>query len=112
MRKKLENNRSGMTEHITACGMDFYVTVNFYEDLKPGEIFVRIAKEGSTLSGLIDSLVTTASIALQYGTPWEVIESKWLGHRFPPNDDENPSIIHALAATISRLISRKADLWK
>ena len=99
-------------KEIQACGFTLIVTVNFYDDtLEPGELFVNIAKQGSTISGFVDALVTTISIALQHGVPWEVLRNKYVDHKFEPSDGVNPSLVHAIAVAVDNLIQVKKDLW-
>jgi ribonucleoside-diphosphate reductase alpha chain len=67
-----------------------------YEDGQPGEIFIRMAKEGSTISGLMDSFATSVSMALQYGVPLKVLVDKFLHVRFEPSGwTGNPEIPYA-----------------
>ena len=111
-RARLPNPRTGLTRKLIVCQLDIYITVNFYPDKRedkfiPGEIFITIGKEGSTLAGLFDAWATTVSIAFQFGVPWSVLREKYLHHKFEPNDSENPSILHAIAKTIDNVI----DFW-
>ena len=103
-RQKLSEIRYGLTKKATKCGMKYYVTVNFYEDNNPAEVFVRIAKEGSTIAGFIEALAITISIAWQYGVPWEVLYTKYLHQIFEPRDDENSSLVDAIGGTIDEII--------
>ena len=107
-RRRLTEIRRGLTQRREACGFTFYLTVNFFENNGPGEVFVKIAKEGSTVSGFIDALAITLSIALQYDVPWEVLYDKYLNQIFEPRDDENSSLVHAIATGIDELIKE----WK
>lgn len=87
-RKILNDIRNGVTMKDFGCNFKYYVTVNFYPDGKPAEVFVRIAKEGSTIAGFVEALAITISIAWQYGVPWEVLYTKYLHQIFEPRDDE------------------------
>ncbi|MDQ6747670.1 MAG: vitamin B12-dependent ribonucleotide reductase, partial [Candidatus Dormibacteraeota bacterium] len=70
-----------------------YITVSMFEDGKPGEIFVKMAKEGSTLSGMMDSFAIMVSLSLQYGVPLEALVSKFSHVRFEPSGyTSNPEI--------------------
>ena len=69
VRRKLPDERASLTHKFSIAGHDGYITVGMYEDGTPGEIFVRMAKEGSTISGLMDSFATAISLALQHGVP-------------------------------------------
>jgi len=102
-RIKISETRPGLTKKVMACGFTYYITVNF-SDKKPVEVFVRIAKEGSSISGLIEAFCITLSIALQYNTPWEVLHDKYLNQIFEPKDDENSSLIHSIGVEIDKLI--------
>src|ERR1700687_6460509 len=69
LRRRLPDERHSLTHHFSVGGQEGYVTVGLYEDGLPGELFIRMAKEGSTVSGLMDSFATAVSLALQYGVP-------------------------------------------
>src|ERR1700757_33016 len=69
VRRRLPDERRSLTHHFSVGGQEGYVTVGLYEDGLPGEVFIRMAKEGSTVSGLMDSFATAVSLALQYGVP-------------------------------------------
>jgi ribonucleoside-diphosphate reductase alpha chain len=84
-RRKLSNDRSAVTHKFAIGGHDGYLTVGLYEDGTPGEIFLRMSKEGSTLSGLMDAFATSISIGLQYGVPLADLVSKFSHMRFEPN---------------------------
>jgi ribonucleoside-diphosphate reductase alpha chain len=66
-------------------GQEGYLTVGLYEDGVPGEVFITMAKEGSTVSGLMDSFATAVSLALQYGVPLKVLCDKFSHTRFEPS---------------------------
>ena len=73
-----------------------YLTVGLYENGQPGEIFITMAKEGSTVSGLMDSFATAVSLALQYGVPLKVLCDKFSHTRFEPSGwTPNPEIRYA-----------------
>ncbi len=69
VRRRLPDERHSLTHHFSVGGQEGYVTVGLYEHGLPGELFIRMAKEGSTVSGLMDSFATAVSLALQYGVP-------------------------------------------
>ena len=73
------------------AGHEGYITVGMYEDGTPGEIFIVMAKEGSTLSGVMDSFATSCSMALQYGVPLQVLVDKFTHTRFEPSGYTNNS---------------------
>jgi ribonucleoside-diphosphate reductase alpha chain len=83
-RKKLPPTRNAVTHKFSIGGHEGYVTVGLYEDGSPGEIFVVIAKEGSTISGLMDAFATSVSMSLQYGVPLDVLADKFRYSRFEP----------------------------
>ena len=106
-RIKLSDVRPGLTRRVDACGFTYYLTVNFV-DVSPVEVFITIAKEGSSVSGFIETLAITISIALQHGTPWETLCDKFSNQTFEPRDDKNSSLIHSISEEISKLVR----LWE
>ncbi|MBI1369730.1 MAG: adenosylcobalamin-dependent ribonucleoside-diphosphate reductase [Planctomycetes bacterium] len=84
MRRRLPNTRHSMTHKFNVAGHEGYLTVGLYEDGNPGELFITMAKEGSTIGGLMDSLGTAISVALQYGVPVESLVNKFSHQRFEP----------------------------
>ena len=92
-RRRLPDERASITHKFSIGGHEGYVTVGIYEDGSPGEIFVRMAKEGSSIAGLMDSFGTVASIALQHGVPPRLLADKFRGTRFEPSGfTGNPNI--------------------
>src|SRR5207247_1287069 len=92
-RRKLPDERHSITHKFSIAGHEGYITVGMYEDGKPGEIFLVMAKEGSTISGLMDAFATSISIALQYGVPLEALVEKFSHVRFEPSGfTKNPQI--------------------
>src|SRR6476620_3324627 len=77
VRRKLPDTRTSLTHKFSIADHDGYVTVGLYENGMPGEIFVRMAKEGSTISGLMDSFATAISLALQHGVPLRLLVDKF-----------------------------------
>ena len=95
-RRKLENERSSITHKFSVGGHEGYLTVGKYEDGTPGEIFIKMAKEGSTLSGIMDAFALSVSIALQYGVPLRALVDKFVNSRFEPSGyTGNPEIRYA-----------------
>ena len=84
-RYKLPDERASFTHKFSIGGHEGYITVGLYEDGSPGEIFVRMAKEGSVIAGLMDSFATAISLALQHGVPLHVLIDKFKGTRFEPS---------------------------
>ncbi len=119
VRRRLRDERQAITHKFSVAGQEGYITVGMYEDGSPGEIFLVMSKEGSVVSGLMDSFATAISIALQYGVPLPTLVDKfshmrfepagftnnpdipmaksvidyifrWLGKKFLPEEDQNP----------------------
>jgi ribonucleoside-diphosphate reductase alpha chain len=84
-RRKLPNERHSITHKFNIGGHEGYLTVGMYEDGAPGEIFIKMAKEGSTLSGIMDGFALSVSIALQYGVPLKALVDKFIHTRFEPS---------------------------
>jgi ribonucleoside-diphosphate reductase alpha chain len=99
-RRKLPDERHAMTHKFSFAGHEGYITVGMYEDGKPGEIFLVMAKEGSTISGLMDAFATSISMALQYGVPLEALVEKFSHVRFEPSGfTKNGEIPYAKSIT-------------
>jgi len=84
MRRRLPDTRHSMTHKFNVAGHEGYLTVGLYDDGQPGELFITMAKEGSTIGGLMDSLGTATSVSLQYGVPIESLVKKFTHQRFEP----------------------------
>jgi ribonucleoside-diphosphate reductase alpha chain len=92
-REKMPAERASVTHKFSVGGHEGYITVGMYDDGRPGEIFIKMSKEGSTLSGIMDGLALTVSIGLQYGVPLKVYVDKLLNTRFEPSGiTANPKI--------------------
>ena len=85
MRRKLPDERKAVTHKFDIAGHEGYLTVGLYEDGMPGELFVTMAKEGSTISGLMDAFATQTSYALQFGVPLKFMVDKFSHMRFEPS---------------------------
>src|SRR5437588_1742261 len=93
VRHKLPEERLSVTHKFEVGGHEGYITVGLYKDGSPGEIFIRMAKEGSTVAGLMDSFATAVSLALQHGVPLKVLCEKFAHTRFEPSGwSKNPEI--------------------
>ena len=93
LRRKLPDERRSITHKFDIAGHEGYITAGTYEDGQPGEIFITMSKEGSTISGLMDSFATAISMALQYGVPLRVLVDKFSHMRFEPSGfTKNPDI--------------------
>jgi ribonucleoside-diphosphate reductase alpha chain len=96
IRRKLPDERQSMTHKFSIGGHEGYITAGLYEDGQPGEIFITMAKEGSTISGLMDSFATAISFALQYGVPLKFLVDKFSHVRFEPSGwTGNPQVPYA-----------------
>jgi ribonucleoside-diphosphate reductase alpha chain len=99
-RRKLPDERQAITHKFSIAGHEGYITAGMYEDHTPGEIFLVMAKEGSTISGLMDAFATSISMALQYGVPLEALVEKFSHVRFEPSGfTKNPEIPYAKSIT-------------
>lgn len=96
VRRKLPDERQSITHKFSIGGHEGYITVGLYEDGTPGELFITMAKEGSTISGLMDCFATAISYALQYGVPLKFLVDKFSHVRFEPSGwTGNPQIPYA-----------------
>lgn len=104
-RRHLPDERQSITHKFSIAGHEGYITVGMFEDGSPGELFITMSKEGSTISGLMDSLATSVSIALQYGVPLKVLVDKFSHARYEPSGfTNNPEI--PIAKSVSDYIFR------
>jgi ribonucleoside-diphosphate reductase alpha chain len=109
MRRRLPDERRSITHKFSIGGHEGYMTVGMYDDGNPGELFVTMAKEGSVVSGLMDSFATSVSMALQYGVPLKVLVDKFSHTRFEPSGfTGNPDI--PIAKSITDYIFRWLSL--
>lgn len=88
-RRRLPDERQSITHKFSIGGHEGYITVGMYEDGSPGEIFIVMSKEGSTISGVMDAFATAVSLALQYGVPLKVLVDKFTHTRFEPSGFTN-----------------------
>jgi ribonucleoside-diphosphate reductase alpha chain len=92
-RRKLPDERPSITHKFDIQGHEGYITVGLFEDGTPGEIFLTMAKEGSTISGFADAFAQAISYALQYGVPLQVLVDKFSHARFEPSGmTKNPEV--------------------
>ena len=90
VRRRLPDERESLTHKFSIAGHEGYITVGLYPDThSPGEIFIRMAKEGSSISGLMDSFATAVSLSLQYGVPLRTLVDKFIHSRFEPSGFTN-----------------------
>ena len=85
VRHRLPDERRSTTHRFSVAGHKGYITVGMYPNGEPGEVFIVMAKEGSTVSGLVSSFAQVVSVALQYGVPLEVLCEKFVHTRFEPS---------------------------
>ncbi len=85
VRHRLQEERASVTHKFSIAGHEGYITVGLYPNGQPGEIFIKMAKEGSTVSGLMDAFATSISLALQHGVPLKVLCEKFAHTRFEPS---------------------------
>jgi len=108
-REVLPTTRNSHTHKFSITGFEGYLTVGLFDDGRPGEIFIKMSKEGSTLSGLIQGFCRCFSICLQYGLPIEDAVSRFKGMRFEPSGPtSNPDIPEA--TSILDYIARYLEL--
>ena len=100
VRHRMPDTRTSLTHRFEIAGHEGYITVGLYQDGQPGELFITMSKEGSTIGGLMDTVGTLTSIALQYGVPLESLVKKFAYQRFEPSGfTKNPDIRHATSIT-------------
>jgi ribonucleoside-diphosphate reductase alpha chain len=100
LRRRLPDTRSSVTHKFDIAGHEGYLTVGLFDNGTPGELFITMAKEGSTIGGLMDAIGTLTSLALQYGVPLEALVRKFAHQRFEPSGfTKNPEIRSASSIT-------------
>ncbi len=105
----LPTTRQSVTHKFTIGGHEGYLTVGLFEDGRPGEIFIKMSKEGSTLSGLIQGFCRAFSLCLQYGLPLHAAVDRFRGTRFEPmGPTNNPDIPEA--SSILDYVARYLEL--
>lgn len=114
-RRRLLDTRQSITHKFSIDGHDGYIVVGLFDDGRPGEVFLKMAKQGSTISGLIDTIGILTSLCVQYGVPVEALSRKLEYMRFEPSGwTGNPDIRHAHSITdyvfrwLARSFSRDA----
>ena len=108
VRRRLPDTRAALTHKFQVGGLEGYLTVGLFEDGTPGELFIVVSKEGSTLSGVMDAFATSISLALQYGVPLAALVRKFSYMRFEPSgftgDTELP-MAHSIIDYIARWLA-------
>lgn len=84
-REHLPDTRNSVTHKFNVCGYEGYLTVGLFEDGRPGELFIKMAKAGSTMAGMADTIGVLTSLALQYGVPVDVLARKFENVTFEPS---------------------------
>lgn len=110
VRRKLPNERHSITHKFVVANHEGYLTIGLYEDGTPGEIFIKMSKEGSTLSGIMDAFALTISLCLQYGVPLEVLVAKFSHSRFEPSGmtgNRNIPLVKSIVDYIGRYLALK-----
>ena len=119
VRRKLPDERQAITHKFDIAGHEGYITVGLFEDGTPGEIFLVMAKEGSTISGFADAFAQAISYALQYGVPLQVLVDKFSHVRFEPSGiTRNPQVRIAKSIVdyvfrwmATKFLSAEAQYW-
>jgi ribonucleoside-diphosphate reductase alpha chain len=100
VRRSMPDTRMSITHKFEIAGHEGYITAGLYDNGQPGEVFVQMSKEGSTIGGLMDTVATLTSMALQYGVPLEQLVNKFAYQRFEPSGfTKNPDIRTAFSIT-------------
>lgn len=95
-RERMPDTRQSVTHKFSVCGHEGYLTVGLFDDGRPGELFIKLAKPGSTMAGMADTIGVLTSLALQYGVPVEVLARKFEHVTFEPRGTtKNPRISEA-----------------
>lgn len=108
-RERLPETRKSITHKFTIDGHEGYLTIGLYPDGRPGELFLKMAKQGSTVAGLVDTIGVLTSLALQYGVPPAALAEKFAFTRFEPSGrTANPEIriAHSVVDYIFRWIGQ------
>ena len=93
VRRRMADTRTSITHKFDIAGHEGYFTVGLYDDGTPGEMFITMSKEGSTIGGLMDTIATLTSVSLQYGVPLQDLVRKFANQRFEPSGyTKNPQI--------------------
>jgi len=115
-RHKLPDTRASVTRRAVICGIETYITISFYDYDPPrmGEIFIRAAKVGSEVHGMLDSLATIASVALQCDVPWETISGHWRLTRFGLGSGGAPgeysSLLDGVAVVVEEMLRHNSSV--
>ena len=109
-RERLPDTRKSITHKFTILNHEGYITVGKYEDGRPGELFIKMSKVGSTTSGLMDTIGILTSLCLQHGVPIEVLASKMENMRFEPIEEgKATSVVDYIFRWIRDQFKKKKD---
>ena len=111
-RKRLPDTRQSITHKFRIDGHEGYFTVGLFEDGRPGELFIVVGKEGSTMGGLLDSVGILTSVALQYGVPLEALVRKFSHVRFEPSGWTNNAQIPYAKSVIDYIFRWMASKFR
>lgn len=110
VRTSLPSERESITHKFAVGGHECYLTVSMFPDGRPGELFLKMSKEGSTMSGFVDAIAIHASLALQHGVPLTTLVKKFVGTRFPPSGHTGNDAIpyaHSITDYVYRWLALK-----
>jgi len=121
-RRHLPETRPSMTHRIAHTPvMNIFVSVGFFEQSKPtrfrrrkmfsytqpGEVFIKIGKEGSTLAGMLNGIGVLMSLLLQYNVPWKIVARKMRDTTFEPCDKDGQSILHSVVTAVDIILEKR-----
>lgn len=118
-RTRLPATRRSITCKRNICGFEVYIIIGFFDDgtvdsdttlARPGEIFLKLTKHGSEMSGVMDAFSILLSMAFQYGLPWDELKTKLIGMRFGQEDETYLSLIDGIARCIDEQINARRAL--
>ena len=105
----MSDQRSGDTRKVGIAGWELYITVNYFDNDQPGEVFVSVGKNGTTVSGMMQTIAIQFSMLLQAGVPCDRITDNMKHHKFEPRDEQFDSLIDALASTVMKSCSDRGS---
>lgn len=113
-RKHLPETRQSITHKRSVCGFEVYVIVSFYDNendrAQPAEVFTKLAKHGTEMSGLLDGFCIMVSVSLQYGVPWAKIRKKFKGTRFGVQTADDTSLLDGLVKMVDYCIDTRKQI--
>ena len=106
----LPETRPSVTTKFKVENWEGYLIVSFYDNDQPGELFIHVAKEGTSISGLCDAVAALTSMMLQGGFAWKDIREKFAFTRFEPMDENYSSLLDCVAKKVSKVISERGGI--